>query len=262
MSPLAETKSAYAAAGIADVSTGITGDDHVETPERLAANIEMPRAHLADGRESLFERFAWAYIFFREKLFRDDTERFVQALWPEGEPAAATRLIELGCGPGFYSCAIASRFPQITALGIDRSARQLDCARDKARDGALKNCRFNKDNVLNLSHPDGSFDALIAARLFTVLPDQGQAVAEMHRILRSGGRCVIAEPRYAIWASLPLFAMWLIAAITGVSSGYREPRRATVLSPEAFKALFMTQPWRRVRTWHDGRYQYALCEKG
>ncbi|MBA2742708.1 MAG: methyltransferase domain-containing protein [Chthoniobacterales bacterium] len=262
MSPVAETKSAYAAATVADVSTEIAATGEVAMPKRLAANIATPRAHSADGRDSLFERFAWAYIFFREKLFRDDTERFVKALWPEGEPAAATRLIELGCGPGFYSCAIASRFPHITALGIDRSARQLDCARDKARSGALQNCRFNRDNVLNLSHPDESFDALIAARLFTVLPHQEQAVAEMHRVLRPGGRCVIAEPRYAIWASLPLFAMWLIAAITGMNSGYREPSRAIVLSQEAFRALFMTQPWRRVRTWHDGRYQYALCEKG
>ncbi|MBA3883613.1 MAG: methyltransferase domain-containing protein [Chthoniobacterales bacterium] len=262
MSPVAETKAAYtaAAAPVADVSTGIAATDSVSITERLAGEVEA-RKQPSDSGESLFERFAWVYIFFREKLFRDDTERFVQALWPKQEPPAATRLIELGCGPGFYSCAIASRFPQISVLGIDRSAKQLDCARNKARGNVLQNCRFNRDNVLKLSHGDESFDALVAARLFTVLPNQERAIAEMHRVLRPGGRCVIAEPRFAVWASLPLFAMWLIAALTGMNSGYREPSRATVLSPEAFKGLFMTQPWRRVQTWHEGRYQYALCEK-
>ena len=38
--------------------------------------------------DSLFERFAWLYIFCREKLFRDDTERMIRALWPNGWPAA------------------------------------------------------------------------------------------------------------------------------------------------------------------------------
>ena len=125
----------------------------------------------------------------------------------------------------------------------------------------MKNCRFESDDVLNLSHIDETFDVLLAARLFTVLPDQERAIAEMHRVLRPGGRCLIAEPRYELWASLPLFAMWLLAAATRMNNGYCEPRRATVLSGEAFKKLFASQPWRRVDTWREGRYQYALCEK-
>jgi hypothetical protein len=83
----------------------------------------------------------------------------------------------------------------------------------------------------------------------------------MHRVLRSGGRCLIAEPRYAFWASLPLFAMWVIAGLTRLNSDYREPSKATVLPAHAFRSLFAGQPWSRVKTWRDGRYQYALCEK-
>jgi ubiquinone/menaquinone biosynthesis C-methylase UbiE len=116
-------------------------------------------------------------------------------------------------------------------------------------------------NVLNLPFADGQFDVLLASRLFTVLPDCARAVAEMHRVLKPGGRCFIAEPRYAIWASIPLIAMWLLARMTHSGNGYREPRKAAVFSATAFEQLFSSQPWRRVKTWHDGRYQYALCEK-
>ena len=215
----------------------------------------------AESDDSLFEHFAWLYVFFRERLFRDDTKRIIRALWPVGEPVAGTQLIELGCGPGFYSCGLAARFPSISVLGVDRSARQLDWAEKKAQRLNLDNCRFESDDVLDLSHADETFDALIAARLFTVLPDQARAIAEMHRVLRPGGRCLIAEPRYAFWASLPLLAMWLLAGVTRMNNGYCEPRHATVLSASAFEKLFASQPWREVKTWQDGRYQYALCEK-
>jgi ubiquinone/menaquinone biosynthesis C-methylase UbiE len=216
----------------------------------------------SDGAaDSLFEHFAWLYILCREKLFRDDTTRMIETLWPHGRPKPGAKLIELGCGPGFYSCNFAERFPEIEVVGVDRSPKQLAWAREKRNRLGLTNCRFKSDNVLALSLADESFDVLIASRLFTVLPNRRRAVAEMHRVLRSGGRCFIAEPRWAFWASIPLFMMWVLAGMTRFTNGYREPTRARVLSTREMNRLFATQPWRRVETWREGRYQYALCEK-
>lgn len=212
--------------------------------------------------ESLFERFAWLYIFCREKLFRDDTKRIVSELWLGGNPRKNTRIIELGCGPGFYSCRLAARFPELSVLGVDSSEKQLHWAREKVQAQGLTNCIFERVNVLALSCPPDSFDNLIASRLLTILPAREKAVAEMFRVLKRGGRCFVAEPRYTFWASLPLFAMWMLASLTNYGNGYREPRKASVLSRGAFKRLFATQPWQNVRTWQEGRYQYALCEKG
>lgn len=220
----------------------------------IATNVEL--------RDSLFERFAWLYIFFRERLFRDDTTRIARALWPDGNPPADTQLIELGSGPGFYACGFASRFPQISVTGVDRSPSQLTWAMNKAKKAGLGNCHFESNNVLALSHPDHSFDALIASRLFTVLPNRDRAVAEMYRVLKTGGRCVIAEPRYVFWASIPLFVMWSLASLTRFGNNYREPSKAEVLDEAEFNRLFAAQPWRLIRTWRHGRYQYALCEKG
>jgi arsenite methyltransferase len=223
----------------------------------------VPESEASDGpADSLFEHFAWLYIFCRERLFRDDTKRMIQAIWPTGKPAPGEKIIELGCGPGFYSCGLAERFSEISVLGVDRSPRQLEWAREKRNSLGLNNCRFQSDNVLALSYPDDSFDVLVASRLFTVLPDRRRAVTEMHRALRPGGRCFIAEPRYAFWASIPLLAMWLLATLTHFRNGYREPARAKVLSARELDRLFASQPWRKVKTWRDGRYQYALCEKG
>jgi ubiquinone/menaquinone biosynthesis C-methylase UbiE len=246
--------------------TGALSDSAVLPLAQAAGPAALTPVSAEDANDasadSLFEHFAWLYIFCREKLFRDDTERMIHALWPGAQPRAEEKLIELGCGPGFYSCGLAQRFPQISVIGIDRSPSQLSWAREKRNALGLKNCRFQSDNVLELSHPDNSFDVLVASRLFTVLPNRRRAVAEMYRVLRPGGRCFVAEPRWAFWASIPLFTMWLLAGLTHFHNGYREPTRARVLSTREMNRLFATQPWQKIETWREGRYQYALCEKG
>ncbi len=265
MNQLVETEPRFAAPAGSNLAASMPSDAPLLLSPGINALPQSLRESLADdsqpAKESLFERFAWLYAFFRERIFRDDTARMVRALWPAGKAVAGTRVIELGCGPGFYSCALAERFPAIEVLGVDRSENQCAWAEKKAARKHLGNCRFASDNVLELSHDENSFDIVIAARLFTVLPHPTRAIAEMHRVLRPGGKCLIAEPRYAFWASLPLLAMWLLAATTRAKSDYCEPRRAQVLSAAAFEKLFASQPWRQLKTWQEGRYQYALCEK-
>lgn len=228
-----------------------------QTPSRSTSD-DVPAAA---STESLFEHVAWLYAFCRERLFRDDTDRIVSALWQNQTPSSGVRVIELGCGPGFYSRKLALRFPQIDVLGVDRSVRQLQWAWERVTAGNISNCSFERVNVLSLPCADASFDALIASRMFTVLVEQRRAVIEMFRVLKPGGRCFVAEPRYAFWASIPLFSMWLLASLIHSGNGYREPTMATVLSPKTFKELFADLPWNSVRIWQDGRYQYALCEK-
>ena len=228
-----------------------------DSAERTAAMSQVP----AESADSLFERVAWLYAFCRERLFRDDTDRIISALWQTQRPAEGTRVIELGCGPGFYSRKLARRFPQIAVTGVDRSESQVRSARRRATAQNVNNCIFERVNALALPSADATFDILIASRIFTVLPDHERAVAEMFRVLKPGGRCFIAEPRHVFWASIPLMAMWLLASVIHSGNGYREPRKATVLKTEAFSGLFRQLPWKAVRIWRDGRYQYALCEK-
>jgi arsenite methyltransferase len=234
-----------------------------KTIEPGAPTRSTPQTNSATvPKDSLFEHVAWLYAFCREHVFRDDTQRMIATLWPNGGALPGTRLIELGSGPGFYALRLAKRFPQIIVTGVDRSENQLAWARQRAILHRLNNCSFARVNVLNLPFVDASFDVLIASRLFTILPDPARAVAEMYRVVKPGGRCFIAEPRYAIWASIPLFAMWLLASITHSGNGYREPRTAKVFPTGAFEKIFATHPWTELKTWQDGRYQYAVCRKG
>ena len=236
--------------------------DAVASPHEGAERSTTPISRAPpEVTESLFERVAWLYAFCRERLFRDDTERMISALWQDRNPCRGIKVVELGCGPGFYSRRLAQRFPQIFVTGVDRSESQVRSARERASVQNVNNCVFERVNALALATADASFDVLIASRIFTVLADRERAVAEMFRVLKSGGRCFIAEPRYAFWASIPLTAMWLLASVIHSGNGYREPKKATVFKADEFADLFRRLPWKSVRIWKDGRYQYALCEK-
>ncbi len=104
-----------------------------------------------------------------------------------------------------------------------------------------------------LAQRSGTIDAIVVSpRLFTVLPERECALSEMYRVLGSGRRCFIAEPRSRFWTA---------RALRGERSSYRELARATVLTTEEFAALVMSQPWRTIDCWEDRQYYYAVCEK-
>jgi len=160
---------------------------------------------------------------------------------------------------------MARRFSQLRVLGLDRSPAQLLHARARATAQRLDNCRFVLGDARALTQPAETIDAIVASRLFTILPERELSLAEMHRVLRAGGRCFIAEPRSRFWTALPLGALWFLAKaarFTGYAPrSYREPTSATVLTDAAFLALLHSQPWGAVSQWHDRQYHYALCEK-
>jgi arsenite methyltransferase len=243
-----------------------TGNNDQMQPKQVLLNKTTTIPDQCDYRtykhDSLFEHATWAYAFCREHLFRDDTKRIIMTLWPDERPAPGTTLIELGCGPGFYSCRLGERFRDISITGVDRSAKQVEWASERADALHLTNCCFKRINALKLSCPDAAFDVVLASRLLTILPEQSGVIAEMYRVLKPGGRCFVAEPRYVFWASIPLLAMWLLVGLIPSGNGYREPYKATVFSAKGFANLFAAQSWKKTRTWQDGRYQYALCEKG
>lgn len=227
-------------------------------------------AEVADSSEteSLFERFAWLYVFCREHLFRDDTERMARALWKGCGPPAGSRLLDLGCGPGFYARRLAERFRELRVTGVDRSERQLAHAHRRAASGSLENCEFRRGDARELAFPEGSVGAVVCSRLFTVVFEREAALREIHRVLEPGGRCFIAEPRSVVRAALPLRALWLLASLTYLAvpgqspeTGYREPRRVGVMTGAEFDALLATRPWAATRRWQDLWYQYAVCEK-
>jgi ubiquinone/menaquinone biosynthesis C-methylase UbiE len=218
----------------------------------------------ANAPSSLFERSSWIYALLREHVFRDDSALIARSLWPVGPPSNTT-VIELGCGPGFYARRLADHFPHIRVLGIDHSRPLIERAQRCATKQHLSNCRFEEADALNLPLPVHSIDALIVARLCTVIDDPERLLEEIHRVLRPGGRCFIAEPKPHPFAVLPLRILWSAVRLSDRMDGriatYREPKMPRLLPEVEFNLLMHSQTWARIDRWSDHRYNYAVCEK-
>ena len=226
------------------------------------SDCEMPGRGIAHQPDSLFERCSWFYALCREYLFRDHTQEIVQSLFPVERPGAGTRLLELGCGPGFYACRISEELPMIQTTGVDLSRALIERATSRARSRQLSNCSFQHADAHSLPYLTNSIDAVVVSRLFLIVPDKEGIVREIYRVLKPGGRCFIAEPTSGFRTRLPLAVMWLLARLTTSPAGkYREPQQADVMSLPDFEALVQTVDWGVCELEFDGWYQYAVCEK-
>ena len=231
-------------------------------------NFTKPDRLTLDGaRESVFDHFSWFYAFCRERLFRDDTGQIIASLWPgETTPRSGQTLLEIGCGPGFYSTRLAQRFPMLQAIGLDRCLKLLEHSKGRARAMKLPNCRFERDDILALSRPDGSADFVVLSRLLMMVGDRPRAMSEVYRVLRPGGVCFVAEPRSPTRAALPLVIMWAMIYLLALGGGtrpgrYGERRWPSVLNRADFRSLLNSQPWAEVQFWRSRYYRYALCRK-
>jgi ubiquinone/menaquinone biosynthesis C-methylase UbiE len=99
-------------------------------------------------------------------------------------------LLEIGCGIGIDTLTLASLgFQEV--VGIDLSETAIGIARDQAKTKNIANIRFEKANAEGLSFGDGCFDFVYSFGVIHHTPSIRNAIAEIHRVLKPGGRAIV-----------------------------------------------------------------------
>ncbi len=104
--------------------------------------------------------------------------------------AEGERVLDVGCGPGFYVAELLERVgPQGHVAGIDASAPMLAIARERV--AGHENVSLEDADADSLPFDDGSFDAAISVQVLEYVADVPKALGELLRVLRPGGRAAI-----------------------------------------------------------------------
>ena len=123
--------------------------------------------------------------------FIDEMAKFAGVAFETNEKTL--KILDVGCGIGGTSRYLARNFgDKASVTGITLSPNQVDRATSLAKDRGIKNANFLVMDALNMNFPDNSFDVVWACESGEHMPDKKRYVEEMVRVLKPGGRLVIA----------------------------------------------------------------------
>lgn len=125
---------------------------------------------------------------------------------------ATGQLLEVAVGTGrnlpFYPSGV-------TITGVELSPAMLAVARQRAADLGL-DVDLRVADAQQLPFADGSFDTVVCTLSLCTIPDHGEAIAEMARVLRPGGRLLlldhIGSRWWPVWAVQRLIELFTVRA--------------------------------------------------
>ena len=142
--------------------------------------------------------------------------------------ASSLKVLDLACGTGDFSIAIAKRMArdgvQGSIVGVDLSDGMLQVMKEKVSDEGLQGMiSMQKGDGENLPFDEGTFDRVTIAFGIRNFENKEQGLREMLRVLKDGGRVVILElslPENAFVRSLyNLYFLHILPKIGGKVSG-------------------------------------------
>lgn len=115
------------------------------------------------------------------------TQRFVDALGN----AASGSVLDVACGPGILSAAIARSAREVTAF--DLTPQMLNKAAQHCAEAGVGNVSFREGNAAELPFVNAAFDAAVTRLSVHHFDRPGRVMSEIFRVLRPGGRFVVAD---------------------------------------------------------------------
>lgn len=127
-------------------------------------------------------------------------------------------VLDLGSGPGLDCFLAAARVgPQGRVIGVDMTPEMIERAQANARRGGFHNVEFRLGDIEDLPLPDASVDLVISNCVINLSPDKPRVFREAFRVLRPGGRIVVAD--IVLEGELPEPLRQSVEAYTGCVAG-------------------------------------------
>ena len=105
----------------------------------------------------------------------------------------ASRVLEVGPGPGFFSIDVARAVPQGRLELVDIQLEMLQKARRRLRRSGARNTGYTQTTAVRLPFRSGAFDVAFLVAVLGEVPDPRACLASIADVLQPGGLLVVAE---------------------------------------------------------------------
>lgn len=103
-------------------------------------------------------------------------------------------ILDIGCGAGVDTVIAALMVGESGPVtGIDLVPEMLERAKENTRLVGALNVEFMEGSAEELPFPDNSFDVVISNGVFNLVVDKVKALGEVYRVLKPGGRFMLAD---------------------------------------------------------------------
>lgn len=101
------------------------------------------------------------------------------------------KILEVGCGRGFYLKILIDTLPHLDITGIDLNEKYLSVAKGFINNNKVK---LVKVDATNLPFKNKTFDRIIATEILEHIPNDQKAISEMYRVLKPDGIAMVTVP--------------------------------------------------------------------
>lgn len=187
------------------------------TPARqgLRASLASPEGKRVYVRQ-LFSTIADRYDFITVLLSYGQDRRWKRRLVALARISAGTSALDLACGTGDITFAVAGEGAR--TIGLDITPRMLQIARAKPAAVLHPRAAFVAGDMMGLPFPSGRFDLVTTGYGLRNVPHLATAIAEIHRVLRPGGRLLSLDfnrPANAALRALYLTYLTVVGSAVG-----------------------------------------------
>jgi ubiquinone/menaquinone biosynthesis C-methylase UbiE len=160
-----------------DVALNPNGHYHFEMGRGLAEKLGYEKNDLDRIPAAAIDSFAGVGYYFDMASIK------------EGE-----HVLDLGSGSGMDVFMAALKVGNTGHVsGVDMTDEQLKKSEDLRKENKFENVSFHKSYIEKLPFADASFDVVISNGVINLSPDKEKVFAEVTRVLKPGGRMVIAD---------------------------------------------------------------------